>query len=295
MRILPLLLSAAVLLSSTSCLRTSTVVRVKKDGTGTITSRYHFSPEMLAMLEQLGKLGDALGGAQLGQAAAGGPDLALIQDLAKPDEASLKEDAAGFGEGVRYAGHEAGKDDEGWEGYTVVYEFDDVRKVRIDQQSMPGKAKEFAKSAGEEAKAAEAGSIAFDLKGDVLTIKSDFAKAGMGDVLNREQFEQARQMGMKPSDSVKMAAGMTKGMRVGYFVRADGGIAETNAAHVTGDLVTLSDADVSKVLMDPDLGAFIDEVAADPKAATPERQKELLEKLEAMTVETKEEVTVKLK
>jgi hypothetical protein len=295
MRPLFLLLSAAVLLCSTSCLRTSTVVRVKKDGTGTITSRYHFSPEMLAMMEQLSKLGDALGGAQGGQVNAGGPDVALLQDLAKPDEASLKEDAAGFGEGVRYAKHEAGKDDDGWEGYTVVYEFDDIRKVRIDQQSMPGKAKEFAKSAGEDAKPAETGSITFDLKDDVLTIKSDFAKSGMGDVVNQDQFDQAKQMGMKPSDSIKMAAGMTKDMRVGYFVRIDGGIAETNATHVTGDLITLSDADISKVLMDPDLGPFIDKVAADPKAVTPEQQKELLGKLEAMTIETKEEVTVKLK
>jgi hypothetical protein len=47
--------------------------------------------------------------------------------------------------------------------------------------------------------------------------------------------------------------------------------------------------------MDPDLGPFIDKVAADPKAVTPEQQKELLGKLEAMTIETKEEVTVKLK
>lgn len=295
MRIPSLLLSAAVLLCSTSCLRTSTVVRVKKDGSGAITSRYHFSPQMLAMLEQFGKLGDALGGVPGGQPAAGAPDMALLQDLAKPDEASLKEDAAGFGEGVRYAKHEAGKDDDGWEGYSVVYEFDDIRKVRIDQQSMPGKAEEFAKAAGGDAKPAETGSITFDLKGDVLTIKSDFAKAGMGDVVNQEQFDQAKQMGMKPSDSIKMAAGMTRDMRIGYFVRIDGGIAETNATHVAGDLITLSDADISKVLVDPDLGIFIDKVAADPKAVTPDQQKELLGKLEAMTVETKEEVTVKLK
>lgn len=295
MRTLILLLAAAVLLCSTSCLRTSSVVRVKKDGTGTITSRYYFSPEMLAMLEQLSKLGDALGGVQGGQAPAGGPDMALLQDLAKPDEASLKEDAAGFGEGVRYAKHEAGKDEDGWEGYSVVYEFDDIRKVRIDQQSMPGKAKEFAKSAAEDAKPAETGSITFDLKGDVLTIKSDFAKAGMGDVVNQEQLDQAKQMGMKPSESIKMAAGMTQGMRVGYFVALDGGIAETNAEHVTGDLITLSDADISKVLNDPDLGTFIDKVAADPKAVTPEQQKEFLKKLEAMTIETKEEVTAKWK
>ena len=35
--------------------------------------------------------------------------------------------------------------------------------------------------------------------------------------------------------------------------------------------------------------------AADPKAVTPEQQKEFLKKLEAMTIETKEEVTAKWK
>jgi hypothetical protein len=88
---------------------------------------------------------------------------------------------------------------------------------------------------------------------------------------------------------------MMQGMRIGYFLRAEDGIAETNADHVTGDLVILSDADLGKVLLDPDLGPFIDKAAANPKAVTPEVAKELMLKLEAMTVESKDEITVKLK
>ena len=63
---LVLSLAAFTLCFSTSCLRTSTVVRVKKDGAGSIIARYYFSPEMLAMLDQLDQLGGALG--QLGGA-----------------------------------------------------------------------------------------------------------------------------------------------------------------------------------------------------------------------------------
>lgn len=290
-------LAALTLTASTSCLRTSTVVRVKKDGTGSIISRYYFSPETLAMIDQLGQLGGALG--QFGGGAAGaapaGPDLSLIQDLAKPDEESLRADAAGFGEGVRYSKHEPGKDDDGWEGYTVVYEFDDIRKVRIDQNSVPGKAQEFVASAGEELKKDEGGALSFALEGDVLTVKSTFAKDGMDGVVDQKQLDQAKAMGMAPSEAMKMAAGMTQGMRVGYFLRAEEGIAETNADHVTGDLIILSDAEVGKILVDPDFGAFIDKAAADPKAVTPEAAKEMMMKLEAMTVESKEEITVKLK
>lgn len=289
-------LAAFTLCFSTSCLRTSTVVRVKKDGTGSIIARYYFSPEMLAMLDQLGQLGGALG--QLGGAAEGaaaGPDLGLIRELAKPDEESLKTDAAGYGEGVRYAKHEPGKDEDGWEGYTVVYDFVDIRKVRIDQSSVPGKAKDFVASAGEELKKDEGGALSFTLEGDVLTVKSTFAKDGMDGVVDQKQLDQAKEMGMAPSQAMKMAAGMTQGMRVGYFLRAEDGIAETNADHVTGDLIILSDADIGKVLVDPDLGAFIDKAAADPKAVTPEAAKETMLKLEAMTIESKDEITVKLK
>jgi|GEM_PF-651000 len=290
-------LATFTLCFSTSCLRTSTVVRVKKDGTGSIIARYYFSPEMLAMLDQLGQLDGALG--QLGGAAEGaaaaGPDLGLIRELAKPDEESLKADAVGFGEGVRYASHEPGKDDDGWVGYTVAYEFDDIRKVRIDQTSIPGKAKEFVASAGEELKKDEGGSVSFTLEGDLLTVKSTFAKKGMDGFVDQKQLDQAKEMGMTPSDAIKMSAGMMQGMRIGYFVRAEDGIAETNADHVTGDLIILSDADLGKVLLDPDLGALIDKAAADPKAVTPEAAKEMMLKLEAMTIESKDEITVKLK
>lgn len=293
MHVLRLLLLASLALLLPSCLRTSTVVRVKKDGSGTIVSRFHFSPETLAMLDQLEALGGAFAGGAAG--AGGGPDLGLIRELAKPDEESLRADAAGFGEGVRYAKHELGKDDEGWEGYAVVYEFDDIRRVRIDQNSVPGKAKEFVKSAGEEIRANEGGVLSFALEGDVVTVSSSFAKDGMDGLVDEKQIEQARGMGVAPSEAVKMAAGMAEGMRIGYFLRADGGIAETDAEHVSGDLVVVSDVDLAKVMLDPDFGAFMDKVAADPKAATPEALKDLIGKLEAMTVETKESFKIKLK
>lgn len=290
-RAISLLLVGVFSLAFTSCVRTSTVVRVKKDGTGSIVSRYYFSPQMLAMIKQLEGLGGALEGAGGG----GGPDLGLIGEMSAPDEESLREDAANYGEGVRYAKHEPGKDDEGWEGYVVTYDFDDIRKVRIDQNSVPGKAREFVESSGEEIKANEGGSLTFALEGDILTVKTSFAKAGLEGMIDDEQLKQAKEMGMTPSQSMKMAAGMAEGMRAGVFLRADGGIAETTAAHVAGDLIILSDADVAKIMNDPDFGEFIDKAAVDPKIVTVDSVKELFKKLEGMTVETADEITVKLK
>lgn len=283
------LLSLFCLVAATSCVRVSTVVRVKKDGTGSIVSRYYFSPNTLALVDQLGALGGALEGVK------GGPDLGMIREMAAPNEESLRKDAANFGEGVRYAKHEAGKDEEGWEGYSVIYEFDDIRKVRISQDSVPGKAKEFVESSGEGVELEKAGDLTFALEGDLLTVKSNFAAAGMEGFIDDEQIKQARELGVPPSEAIKMAAGMTEGMRIGFFLRADGGIVETTAEHVTGDLIILSDADIAGVLNDPDFGAFIDKGAEAPEGVTADSVKALFKKLEAMTVESADEITVKLK
>lgn len=282
------LFSIACLLLTSSCIRTSTVVSVKKDGTGNIISRYYFSPQMLAMIDQLAGI--------QGQGGEGpASNLGLIADMAKPNKEALEADASHFGEGVRYAKHESGKDDEGWEGYSVVYEFDDVTKIHIDQNSVPGKAKEFVEASGEDIEAEKGGKLTFDLKGDTLTIFSNFATAGMGNMINQEKLDQAKAMNMTPSQAMQMSAGMAQGMRIGFFVRAEDGIVETDATHVTGNLIILSDADIPKVMQDPDFGAFLDRSVEDPESVTPQDVKELFKEIEAMTIELSEEITVKLK
>ncbi|MBP6600899.1 MAG: hypothetical protein KA250_03790 [Verrucomicrobiales bacterium] len=290
-RLSRIILPVFCLLLGTSCVRTSTIISVKKDGTGTIVSRYYFSPQMLAMIDQLGSFG---GGAAAAAGSAGGPNLGILAEMAKPEEESLRKDASNYGEGVHYTKHEAGKDEEGWQGYAVTYDFDDIRKLRIDQSSVPGKAKEFVAASGQEIKN-KGGNLTFALEGDVLTVKSTLASAGIDGMIDQEQLDQAKQLGMKPSESMKMAAGMTAGMRVSFFLRAPEGIAETSAQHVTGDLIILSDADISKMLVDPDFGAFVDQVTENPEAVTPAAVKELFPKIEAMTIESSDQFTVKLK
>jgi len=291
-QILPMLLGGVSLLFATSCFRASTEVNVKKDGSGTLVTGYHFSPETLAMLDQLGALGGLLSQAE---SSSGGPNLDLIRKMSKPDEESLRADAANYGEGVRYAKHESDQDADGWKGYTATYEFDDIRKVRIDQNSMPGKAKEFVDSTGKPLSEGKAGAITFDLNGDTLVVKSSFVKESLEGIVDQDQVDQAKKMGMSPSEAIKMSAGMTRGMKIGYYIRAEGGIAETDASHVSGDTVTLSEADVSKVLLDPDLAPFVDRAAADPASVSSGDYLDLVGKLDGLVIETKEQVAIKLK
>lgn len=279
----------AILLATTSCVRTSTVVKVEKEGSGEIISRYHFSPQVLALVRQFEGLG-----ADAGAAFPGG-NFGLIGEIISPTRESIEADAGSFGEGISYARHEIGKDSEGWEGYIAVYDFDDIRKVKIDQNSLPGKAKEFIEASGQGIGDREGGSLSFGLAEGVLTIQTSLANGSASEIVNREQLAKAKEMGMKPSEAIRMAANTTQGMRAGFFVRIVGGIAETNAEHVTGDLIIMSDAEISKVLQDPDFGEFVDGVMDEPDDIELEGIKELFRKIEGMTVELADEVTVRFK
>ncbi|MDA8908998.1 MAG: hypothetical protein P1U81_14340 [Verrucomicrobiales bacterium] len=271
----------------TSCVRTSTVVKLEKDGSGEIITRYHFSPQVTAFLEQVEAMGPRAG---IPMEAA---NLGLIREIMTPDEEGLTADAKNYGEGVSYSRHEIGKDTEGWEGYIVVYDFDDIRKIVIDQNTLPGKAKELMEARGQAPAARKGGSLRFELEGDLLTIHSSLADGNVNEIVNGDQLSKAKEMGMKPSEAIQMAANTTQGMRTGFFVRVVPGIAETNAEHTTGDLIILSDAEISKVLKDPDFGAFVDEAMEDPEGVDLEKVKELFRKIEGMTVELAEEVTVR--
>lgn len=285
-----LIFGLAMALSTSSCFRTSAVVKIKEDGSGDITSRYYFSPELLRMVEQM----EALGGHINLQEEAGGilANLGMIREIVSPDEDLLVADAGSYGEGVVYSRHEKGADSEGWNGYTVVYDFEDVRKLKLNQNTIPAKAKELVEASGREIDLEEGGSLTFELQGKQLKVLSTLASANADEIIDEEQLAAAREMGVKPSEAMQAAAASMRGMRAGIFLRIDPGIAKTTARHVTGNLIIMSDAEISKVLQDPDFVSFIDTVVDDPEAITEESVRELFGKIEAMTIELEDEIIV---
>lgn len=286
-RIIRALLLAVVVLCSTSCFRTSTVVKIKEDGSGEITARYYFSPQVVEMVDQMEAFGDNI---NLDEQM---PSFELIREIISPNRESLSADAKSYGEGVSYGKHEEGKDSEGWRGYTVVYRFEDVRKIRIDQNTVPGKAKELVEASGQDLDLEKGGKLTFGLEGKKLTVKSSLASASVDEMIDEEQIAQAKEMGVKPSEAMQAAAASTQGMRAGIFLRIDPGIAETDAEHVTGNLIIMTDAEISKVMQDPDFVSFLDKVVEDPDSVTDDSIRELFGKIEGMTIELSDEITVK--
>jgi len=245
----------------------------------------------LAMVEQLGALGSiSLGG----NSGVQGPNFALLGSLAKPTRESLETDAANYGSGVRYLRHEDGADDGGWPGYTVEYAFDDVRTVRVDQKSVPGGAQKFVESSGQNLDAKKAGELTFGLESGVLTIHSTFLAAGVDGIVDQGQLAGLNQAGMEPVEAMQMASGMMEGMRVGVFVKVLDGISETNASHVNGNTIILSEVDIAQVLKDPDFAALLNKAAADPASIGTDGLLEAFGKIEGLTFETAPIVRVKM-
>ncbi|MCB1234766.1 MAG: hypothetical protein KDM91_06825, partial [Verrucomicrobiae bacterium] len=102
-----------------------------------------------------------------------------------------------------------------------------------------------------------------------------------------------------PAAAMQMAAGMFQGMRIAYFIRIDGEIAETNATYVDDTLITMSDMEPGKMMTDPNFGQIVKEAQAlqgqQPDQAQIEAMMEKVKKIEGVKMETQEQVTVRFK
>src|SRR3954447_26831659 len=158
MRRLGLVLLVAALASG--CLRSTTSITVKQDGSGTMDQEIGASPQALAMLRSFGSggAGDKPGNVQ----------------MFGPEQAA----AAAASMGVRFVSGEPIKTADS-EGYRAHFAFDDVSKIKFDMVKAPGPAAE------------KGGAPPFGFgftKGDaasVLTITMPDQQAGGGSLLSQ--------------------------------------------------------------------------------------------------------------
>jgi len=223
-RIFAVLLLAAV---STGCLRSTTVVTLRPDGSGTIVQETGVSPQAMAMLKGMAQSGS------------GEPPTGLF------DEAQAQKMADSMG--VRFLSGEPVKTAQ-LEGYRARFAFDDVQKLQMNmsQKAAAALGGGRADSAGD-----PPFGFGFERKGDsaVLTITMPEEKpsdlVGLGGQMggadaSPEQNAQAIQM-------MKM---MMQGLFVDISLEIDGRIIKTNAPHVEGSRLTLLQLDFDKLLAD---------------------------------------------
>lgn len=215
---------------SSACLRSTTVISISPDGSGTILQETGVSPQAMAMLQ--------------GMAAAGG-DQGDQKD--KPAELFGEEQAlkVATSMGVRFVSGEPIKTAQ-MEGYRARFAFDDVRKLqmKMNQETTA------ALSGGGGTDTEPPFGFGFERRGDsaILTITMPQEKPDLpgmpgatgGDETTPEQNAQALQM-------MKM---MMQGMFVDISLEVDGRIIKTNAPHVEGSRLTLMQLDFDKLLAD---------------------------------------------
>jgi hypothetical protein len=256
-------------LTLTSCFEHHAVLKLNKDGSGTITEETVLSGQVVAMMDQM---------AAMGGETAGGP-----KDMADPEKA--KEAAARMGEGVTVEKVEE-INEEGRKGARIVYAFEDVNQLKYTPGGALSDAGSGMAPGGAEAAAKENDPMQLEYKDGVLTLRNPAPE-------KKEEGEAAEtpDAGEIDPSQLEMAKQMLDGMRISMKIELPGGIDETNATHVDGNTVILMDMDMGALMKDGD--KFMEFVKEQPD--TPAEMEELVKGVEGVKVETKDPVTIKLK
>lgn len=221
-RVIVVFVSAAML---SACLNSTTLIRVKPDGSGTIEQTTLINLQALKSMMP--------GMSQTGQSSNG------------VNDADLKRTAERIGKGVRVVSAEPVKDN-GFEGVKATFAFDDINQIQISQDPDVGGATGARMAPDREAK----DPVRFNLKRDgatsLLTVtvqdkpgtnaKPPTSTAGMPDLTD------PMMMGMMKA--------MFQGFKVNIGLEVLGSIVKTNAEYVNGQRVTLLEMDMAALLED---------------------------------------------
>lgn len=258
-------LSAAVLaLATPSCLEHDAVIKVNKDGSGTITETTLFSAQASAMMEQMAGLGGE-----------GQDPISKMVDKETAGEAAKK-----MGEGVEFDSAEK-LDKDGRKGGKVVFKFKDINKLKFVMGGSMADAGESMKPPGlPEEEKPEQKPTTFKYEDGTLTINNPDKKPAEGEKIEKPEVDEQQ---------LAMAQGMFKDMKMSFKIEFPGGIEKSDATHVDGDTVTLAEMEFDKLVSDPAKLKKLMELE-DPAAAA-----SAFKDVDGLKVETKETVTVKLK
>src|SRR5262245_13566126 len=211
--------SLAVSLSG--CINSSTLVKVKPDGSGTIEQT------LLVNAQALKGLMAGMGGGQM-KDSGGGPGMM--------SEAELKRTADRMG--VRLVSTTPLKEN-GFEGSKAIFAFDDITKIRVDQDPQVGGA------GGKESPIR----FAFAKQGgsSVLTVTLDEKKAA--DATSEMQSKSGSIESIDPQ-MMQMVKTMFNGFKVAVDLEVEGKIVKTNADYVNGSRVTMLEIELAGLFED---------------------------------------------
>jgi hypothetical protein len=211
----------------TGCINSATLLKIKPDGSGTIEQ---------TMLMNMQALRPMMQGLEQQGAKPAGPAI---------NEADLKRAAERMG-GVTYVSGEPVKGPNGFEGVKALYSFEDITKVRVDQDpQMTGSTTGF--SASPAAKPENAVQFQLAKAAGVSTLTITFPDKP-GDVSKTAPAEGGPDM--SNPQMLAMMKSMFDGFKVAIDMEVLGTIVKTDADYVDGSKITLLEMDFAQLLQD---------------------------------------------
>ena len=251
-----------------SCFQNETVVHLNKDGSGTVTEETAFGPQSIEMLTQLATLG---GGA-------GGDPLANLVS-----EEKAKQRATMLGEGVTFEKVEPVSKD-GFKGGKVTYRFADINKLKLSADASAKNAIPEMPGAPPQAKK-ESTPMTFAYADGKLAISLPEPQK------QEAPAAEAPQPGEIGPDEEAQAKAVMAGMKIAVKLVIEPGISETDATHVDGNTIVLTEMDFGKMVEKP--GAI--QKLAQIGQGNPDAALEAMKQMDGVKVETKREIKVTVK
>lgn len=255
------------------CMSVETKVQVNADGSGQIIEKVGLSRGMTDMVSEM----------------AGGDDSQMEEPFSKED---LEKAAEDFGEGVKFVGV-LESEGENMKYYEAVYAFEDINKVRIDQNQ----GNKAPASVGKEEDQRKKEPLKFSLvKGpdsSILKIAFPQEDADGSDPKNKAS-EKPSKDEMPPEmeeAQLEMMKVMFQGMRFAIVVECGNELVKTNATHADGPAVTLLDLDFAKLMGNQEKLKELNRM--EPEGI--EETKEILKGIEGIKFEMAEEIWVQFR
>ncbi len=243
LRFLTVLLSSLTL---TACLNSTTVVKVKPDGSGTV--------EQTTLVNTAALKGMMGGGAQ------GGPNGPMM------NKADLERTAERMGKGVRLVSSEPVKGETGFEGVKAIFAFDDINQIQVSQGPSIHPNAQSPRVGDPGMSGSTSGSMRSNEPTSDDPVRFKLTRNGGTSTLNINFVDRpgasksvdANVPGGVPSDMpdlanpmiMNMLKTMFQGFKINVGLEVVGSIVKTNAEYVSGPRLTLLELDVASLLAD---------------------------------------------
>lgn len=283
MRTVRLAAAVLLLLATTGCISSTTLIRLNADGSGTIEHTILLSAAMVEQLTQM----------MTGMAEAFGGEDQKAEKMELFGESELRDKAADFGQGVTFVSNEPIKTETA-EGARVVYAFEDVTQLHVSQKpSPPGPA-----GAGGMPVAASEGErndlhFRFEQAANghsILTVVAPEPEA-TPDAEEAASEPAPEPPGEKPGpEQLAQMRKMFEGFKIAIAVEVAGELVRTTCPYVDGNRVTLLEMDFAQLLEDPEKLALM--AGAGPQIDSLEEAQKLLKGVPGIKIILDPETTI---